>query len=158
MQSIYSHSHERIAEYSAIEPAVQFSPGFGAKALISTGILILTIWSVSLFSDSSAHSDTSLPPSTRMDTEAYSEEELHNVPSAATRVNCSAMRFYHWQPDCPLMTARAFDATPPLGGHRKDQSATRREAELYGYRPCVYCAEIEYWRARRNAIVNTTQH
>lgn len=160
MQSIHSHSgyRRRLAEYSASEPAAQLSPGFGAKALISAGILILTIWSVSLFSGSSAHSDPSLPSLRMMDTTAYFESEPHNVPSAATQVNCSPMRFYHWQPDCPLTAARSPVATLNRDGQGNDQRSTRREAELNGYHACVYCAEIEYWRARRNAIDQTNQH
>ena len=140
MQNISSYSSEMSSGYSGASSVI-------SKALISAGIFVLTIWSVSLFANGSAHSDT---PATSGVSTLQFDETSFNVPSPDAPVTCSLLEIYQWEPDCPLAGAKVLSQyeTHSHPSH-KNSRMTRREAEKRGYRPCVYCTEIAFWRAAR---------
>ena len=139
------------AEYSAAPSDNRIKPGAGGRALISAGMLVLTVWAVSVFSDGgNAYSDTSAPQpvaaSASMANIAFSHSENPPLkpPPFNRRVVCSPMGMYHWHRDCPLGRGVSVPHVSPVADA---QRVTRREAELQNYHPCVYCAEIQHWRA-----------
>lgn len=140
MQNISSYSREMTTGYPGATSLV-------SKALISAGIFVLTIWSVSLFSNGSAYSDT---PATSDASTLHYDETSFKVPPPDARVTPGILEIYQWEPDCPLAGTKALSLN---GTHtyasRKSKRMTRREAEERGYRPCIYCIEIVFWRAAR---------
>jgi len=157
--SSYSHllHHETGAEYSGVQPAPQSPPNLGATALIGAGFFLLIIWSLSLMTGRSSHSAISLTPSAAIAAAAFSDDTLTNAPPSFMPVACDRLTLYHWQFDCPL-------SKPPRGqsrllrpiAQRKDRWLTRRKAQLDGYGPCIYCAEIKFWRSRKNSSSQST--
>jgi len=157
-----SHSQSnRIAlpEYSGATSDNRIQPGVGARALVSAGMLVLTVWTVSLFSDgSNAYSDTSAsqpvaaPVSLVNISSEQAEDKPLDLPPLNSKVICSKMRMYHWQRDCPLNSATSLRHPSRTDDvNRQEQHLTRRAAELQNYYPCRYCVEIKEWRARHHA-------
>ena len=155
MQSTSSYSpllhHETVAEYSAASSAPETLPNLGATALIGVGVFLLAIWSLSMMAGYKAHSAVASSPSSIVAASAYSDDVLLDLPPSFMPVACDRRAFYHWQSDCPL--SKSFPRQSPVMHnivHHKDRWMTRRKAELAGYKPCVYCAEINFWRTWRN--------
>lgn len=151
--SSYSHllHHETGPEYSGVQPAPQSPPNLGATALIGAGFFLLIIWSLSLISGRSAHSAISLTPSAAIAAAGYPDDTLTDAPPSFVPVACDRRAFYHWQSDCPL--SKPSQGQSRLVRHvaqRKNRWLTRRKAQLHGYEPCIYCAEIEFWRSLEN--------
>ena len=142
MQNISSYSREIASGYPGASSLV-------SKALISAGIFVLTIWSVSLFSNGSAYSDT---PATPDASTLHFDATPFNVPSPNAQVTPGLLEIYQWEPDCPLAGSKllSLNDTHPHTSH-KNRRMTRRVAEKSGYSPCVFCADIEFWRAVRRS-------
>lgn len=119
------------------------SSGVGSTAMISAGILILAIWSVS---------QISIRDLLRMpqNTVASHSSLVENRPEINATVRTGALGIYHWKPDCPLANGpslrSATDHYVPRS-LKKVHLLKRRDAEFQGQRHCSYCAEIDFWRA-----------
>lgn len=147
---------EYAQEYSSSQIPVSntatSTPNTGAMAFISAGLLVLTIWSVSLIAERlpQVHAQESLRenPAALVSAlpAAQPEEDTTPLPANDVLVVTKGMGIYHWQRDCPLAYARSRRGETHRGP--KTSRTTRRSAELRGLFPCRYCSEIEYWRAK----------
>lgn len=130
---------------------VSLGANVGATTLISAGLLIITIWSVSLLAKREpAISISEAAPASNIMVAARPDTGNMQLPSSSTRVLGGELGLYHWNKDCPLANARSLKpGRHNQGSHRKQVYMTRLDAELRGLRPCNYCGEIEFWRGRK---------
>ena len=119
--------------------------GTGATTLISAGILILAIWSVTLIfkRDSIGRSNLAVQ-ATVLAQPASQEGEVKGPPTSLVR--SGPLGLYHWNPRCPLENARSRRSHSAKRVTCTRNRLTRREAELKSLRACPYCQEIGYWQ------------
>jgi hypothetical protein len=118
----------------------------GATTLISAGVLILAIWSVTLVSKQLTIERSGLAAQAPVFAQGVADNTDSDILPTHMTVRRGPLDLYHWTPDCPLENARSLRT----GSNRPVEFArttlTRRDAELKGLRPCGYCLEIDFWK------------